>query len=441
MSTTVSTVLATVVPPVFPVAPDTAPDVLRAAALLTAALTHGEVVCRMESRRGRGRARDAIRADLRADVRAGFRAGACATVQVVWFFAAALLLPGLLSTVVIVVIQGHIWWRADRDRLGGRIFQTAAIVAASQVVSLLVRVVGGQPPVASGVARPTGLVLLALAAFGYWATTSALAAVASALRLPWVVGQPTGARGELICRISALCVGAFVAVAASSQPLMPVVAVLPALALHRIGLIPQLRDAASTDAKTGLLNYAGWQAHASRTLARIDQAHSSAYLAIIDLDRFKRVNDLYGHLAGDAVLQAVARVLRSATRGRDIVGRFGGEEFVVLLPHATVQDALAVARRIRQGVAVLSVGGHQARIADLTVSIGMSGYPGDGLDLEQVLEAADGALYQAKRDGRNRMVLATTTHGPDRRPRAAVVAGDGDGTDRVEQRLGLLDPR
>ena len=105
----------------------------------------------------------------------------------------------------------------------------------------------------------------------------------------------------------------------------------PVLVLHRAVLVHQLAEAARTDLKTGLLNAAAWHTQAERALSRNRRDDSPRGVLVLDLDHFKRVNDTYGHLAGDNVLVAVADALRGEVRDRDLVGRFGGEEFVVLL--------------------------------------------------------------------------------------------------------------
>ncbi|WP_052026081.1 GGDEF domain-containing protein [Amycolatopsis vancoresmycina] len=127
---------------------------------------------------------------------------------------------------------------------------------------------------------------------------------------------------------------------------------------------------------------------------------------MLDLDHFKRVNDTHGHLAGDDVLRAVARAVRGEVRIYDAVGRFGGEEFVVLLPGIGQGHSAAVAERIRDAVASLAVetaGGR--RIDGLSVSIGVAVHPAAGSGVDEVLGAADKAVYEAKHTGRNRVCV------------------------------------
>ena len=132
---------------------------------------------------------------------------------------------------------------------------------------------------------------------------------------------------------------------------------------------------------------------------------------MVDLDHFKKVNDVYGHLAGDAVLKAVAETISGQIRGYDSVGRFGGEEFVVLLPGMSEEDGVRVAERIRHAVTQLAVEapveGATTVIRNLSASIGVSTFPAAGDDIEPLLLAADAALYKAKNSGRNQVVSST----------------------------------
>ena len=130
---------------------------------------------------------------------------------------------------------------------------------------------------------------------------------------------------------------------------------------------------------------------------------------MIDLDHFKSVNDTYGHLIGDDVLRAVAQCVADQVRQQDSVGRFGGEEFVALLPATGQEEAAFIAERIRQAVSRLQIsipGPPEAQVNGLTVSIGVANYPTNGDDIPDVLRTADTALYQAKADGRDRVVNA-----------------------------------
>jgi two-component system cell cycle response regulator len=128
--------------------------------------------------------------------------------------------------------------------------------------------------------------------------------------------------------------------------------------------------------------------------------HYELSVAVVDIDRFKSVNDTHGHSAGDAVLQEVARRLAAAARVEDVVGRWGGEEFIVILPHCGVEGAAVVAERIREEVSATPVRWNGSVSIPVTVSVGCTGGGDDGL-----IERADAALYAAKKAGRNTTVV------------------------------------
>ena len=133
-------------------------------------------------------------------------------------------------------------------------------------------------------------------------------------------------------------------------------------------------------------------------------------LLLADIDHFKVVNDTYGHVLGDKVIRAVAHVLRSSIKGRDVAARLGGEEFAILLPQTSLTGAAAVAEQIRGTVAqgrICRPDGNES-IGQVTLSVGVAvAKPGD--TLEALLERADAAMYTAKRAGRNRISVATDT--------------------------------
>jgi len=125
----------------------------------------------------------------------------------------------------------------------------------------------------------------------------------------------------------------------------------------------------------------------------------------MDLDHFKRFNDEYGHEVGDRILRQFAKTITAAMRETNLAARFGGEEFVILLPDTGAKACLVVAERIRQAVARMLVPPGTDKPLQLTVSLGIAVYPDHGQTLEEVLNACDKALYESKRSGRNRTTL------------------------------------
>jgi diguanylate cyclase (GGDEF)-like protein len=175
----------------------------------------------------------------------------------------------------------------------------------------------------------------------------------------------------------------------------------------------QLVNASRIDSKTGLLNAGTWEREATAEVARAVRTRTPLALALVDIDHFKSVNDTFGHLAGDRALKAVARTFQLFLREYDLIGRFGGEEFALLLPHTSALDAYGIAERIRDHIAIspLDMGDlPDGRHVRVTVSIGVAalGAPWDtltGSQITDLLAAADRALYQAKRAGRNQVCV------------------------------------
>uniref|UniRef100_UPI0004DEEB35 GGDEF domain-containing protein n=1 Tax=Sciscionella sediminilitoris TaxID=1445613 RepID=UPI0004DEEB35 len=179
---------------------------------------------------------------------------------------------------------------------------------------------------------------------------------------------------------------------------------------HRSVLVKELEDKAVRDPKTGLLNAIAWRQQTERELARATRTGRPFGVIMVDLDHFKHVNDTHGHPAGDDVLIAVADILRDETRRYDTAGRYGGEEFVILLPENTPSTVHTIAERIRTRISELAVhttGEHgPVELNDLTASLGVANYPADAVTVDDLVHVADTALYAAKRNGRNRVVTS-----------------------------------
>ena len=211
-----------------------------------------------------------------------------------------------------------------------------------------------------------------------------------------------------LCEISAglMLAGAATVSWALILPALPLVIVLQRSFRHA-----QLLSQARVDAKTGLLNAAAWRTEAAVQLAHAQRTGTPLAVAIADLDHFKAINDTYGHLTGDAALAAAAEILRRQLRPYDLIGRFGGEEFSILLPNASSAEAVQVAERLRATLAGEPLpGAYSHDPLQITVSIGVAAteHPADR-DLTDLLAAADAALYQAKSDGRNAVRLSGDT--------------------------------
>jgi len=181
-----------------------------------------------------------------------------------------------------------------------------------------------------------------------------------------------------------------------------------ALALDNVRVLNEMQRLAVTDPLTGLYNRRHFFDVAQTELERSRRYHHSMSIIILDVDHFKRVNDSFGHMVGDEVLRSLARTSLASLRKVDIMGRYGGEEFVVMLPETNLTSACVMAERLRSQVASMRVGSDRG-VVSITISIGVAGFDGKTeIDLDTLLNRADQALYRAKGSGRNRYCLWET---------------------------------
>ena len=187
-----------------------------------------------------------------------------------------------------------------------------------------------------------------------------------------------------------------------AQMVIVVAATLGLLWIEVRQMQAELERVAFTDALTGLPNRRATLARFREELARASRHGTPLALAVLDVDHFKEFNDRHGHLAGDAVLAHVARVLQEASRREDVLGRLGGEEFVMLLPGHDAASATEAAARLARGVSESPVH-HEGATLGVTLSGGVAGVPEDGRDWDSAFATADKRLYAAKQSGRNRI--------------------------------------
>jgi diguanylate cyclase len=160
---------------------------------------------------------------------------------------------------------------------------------------------------------------------------------------------------------------------------------------------------ASTDPLTGVANRLVFEQHIAESCLRAARSGAPSSLLVLDIDRFKQINDSFGHAAGDRALRIVAEQLRAGLRSDDLLARYGGEEFVVVLADADGEAAMRTAESLRRRIENLGFHGQQ-RPVRITLSCGVTMLRGDDTP-ETAFERADGALYRAKRGGRNRCEL------------------------------------
>ena len=346
-----------------------------------------------------------------------------------WWLPAALLLPPEYALLGPVLIGAYTHWRARQGPLYWRAFTAAALGLAGAASSLLFQSLFSLAhPHGPWLHDPVMVVGAACCAALFVLVNAVLVALAGRAARPgvsrpdvswpggsWPSGSwPTVSRTSatrdfesLLVDAAGLCAGVLVTIACTLSWVMLVVALPPVILLQRSLLHQQLRAAAQSDPKTGLLNAVAWQREAEQRIGRARRLGVAAGILLVDIDHFKRVNDTYGHLAGDDLLAATASTLGQHVRACDVLGRFGGEEFVAVLPGAGQQEACHIAERLRGRVREIAVPARGATSPDdtvtVTVSIGVAALGLDGEDLFELLAAADAALYRAKKSGRDRV--------------------------------------
>ncbi|GAB3869366.1 GGDEF domain-containing protein [Kibdelosporangium lantanae] len=332
----------------------------------------------------------------------------------VWVFAAVIDLPPSLAGLVVIVTYAHLWVRVQR-KMGTRpvhrvVFSTAMMMASAYIAEGTIAAGWGLQRTYAWTGSVTTTFVVLIGALVFLTVNSVLVAIAASLH-----GRPSHVLvswPDLALEVATLCLGSMAALALAQVPYLVILVMPPLLVLHRAVLVKQLEELAITDQKTGLLNATAWHEAAKSELSRAIRQRSCFGVLMVDLDYFKRVNDTYGHLAGDEVLKAIARLLKDEIRDYDSAGRFGGEEFAVLIPDSTAQDVVATAERLRHRVTELEIvaptDNGETVISGLTASIGVAIFPNSGTTLEQLMLTADSAVYTAKSNGRNQVVTLST---------------------------------
>lgn len=164
----------------------------------------------------------------------------------------------------------------------------------------------------------------------------------------------------------------------------------------------RLKQLTKTDFLTQLFNRGHWEENLIQEFKRLQRYAHTSTLLMCDIDHFKRINDTYGHAAGDVVIQAIAEAVRQTLRATDIAGRYGGEEYAVLLVDTALDDAAVLAERLRQSVEAMLINYNEHKIK-VTLSLGIAQYNAEMKEHRQWIEASDKALYRSKANGRNQV--------------------------------------
>ncbi|HEX6358562.1 GGDEF domain-containing protein [Actinophytocola sp.] len=340
------------------------------------------------------------------------------TVQIdlvgIWSFAGVVVLPIHLAMLAIVLSRTQRWFVARRP-LYRYIFSTSSVllaaVATHETVTAFGPRVWSQLDVTGSITAFGILMLAGLVYFASQAVVIGAGAILLSTTRPTLRGV-LGTKEDNELEVLTIALGTVGAILLVNVPATLVIMVAVGVIANNIAEVRQLQVDVRTDSKTGLLNMRGWREVAEREMNRANRDDLPCALLMVDLDHFKNINDTWGHPAGDDVLEYVAHALRSATRPSDVIGRFGGEEFVLLLPDADTEEASAAGERIRQKISELHVPttdkrGGPVAISERTTSIGVAVYPVHASALDSLLQKADAAVYEAKEGGRNQVRMAT----------------------------------
>lgn len=224
------------------------------------------------------------------------------------------------------------------------------------------------------------------------------------------VCMPLTAHGETLGVITVECPGIEVATQAElRESTLSSLGEMAAMAIAGLKMRHKLESQSIRDGLTGLFNRTFMEVALEREMSRASRQGKQVAVMMVDIDHFKQFNDSFGHEAGDVVLREVAESMRLGVRGEDIVCRYGGEEFIVIMPEITTGAAMERAELLRRIVSDLALRYHGQPLRQVTISVGLAMFPENSNDADELLRSADHAMYAAKHRGRNRVVMADAT--------------------------------
>lgn len=231
------------------------------------------------------------------------------------------------------------------------------------------------------------------------------------VKLAFRLGPVESELVAIVEKLSQLTFGILCATLWATSPALVLLLLPIGITLQRAVVFRTVERASQTDPKTGLLNDRAFRDLATQELTRAARTAQSLALLMLDLDHLREVNNTHGHLVGDLVIRRIADVLRATLRDLDVAGRFGGEEFAVVLPSTTATEAGRVAERIRTAFAAEPIAAPSGPLS-VSVSIGVAAAEADSDNLDDVMRRADKVLYEAKRAGRNQVRVHGIAAGP-----------------------------
>jgi diguanylate cyclase (GGDEF)-like protein len=370
--------------------------------------------------------------------KAGEQGGMIKDVQGVWELPVAILLPPLYALIAPIMRIALMQWRVRRAPPYRRVFSSASIGlsygAASVTFHGLSRVFPAVPGETLGRSTVWTLLVLVAVLVKSVLNKAIITTAVKATDPGATIRAEVFGREPLYNDVAEICISVLVTYGVAGNPLLAPAALPVVTLLQRSLRHVQLVNDSRADSKTGLLNAATWEREATTEVIRAVRTRTPLAIAVLDIDRFKVINDTYGHLVGDQVLKELARSLDSVLRDYDRAGRFGGEEFSLLLPQTRAVDAFRIAERVRASIADLSIivpgatGGERVHV---TVSIGVAALDsGCKREYSELMAAADAALYRAKAGGRDQVQMISTTRGLSAISGADDAARNNDGSAR-----------
>jgi diguanylate cyclase (GGDEF)-like protein len=351
--------------------------------------------------------------------KAGEQGGVIKDVQGVWELPVAILLPPLYALIAPIVRITLVQLRVRQAPVYRRVFSCASIGLSYGAASMTFhRLSGMMTSTTGGTLRHSLIWTLLVAVTVLVRTVLNKAMIMTAVKgtnpaakiLKDIFGRESLYNDAAETSISVLVTYGVAGNIFLAPVALPVVTLLQRSLRHA-----QLVTDSRADSKTGLLNAATWERESTAEVSRAVRTKTPLALALLDIDKFKAVNDTYGHLVGDQVIKEIARTLNGLLRDYDLAGRFGGEEFSLLLPQTRAVDAFRIAERVRANIAALSIiapgvtGGERLQV---TVSIGVAALDsGSKREYSELMAAADAALYRAKAGGRDQVQMISTTRG------------------------------
>ena len=334
-------------------------------------------------------------------------------LQSVWYLAIAVTLPPWYALAAPIPLAVHKLWRTRRMLVYRRVFSHAAIGLAYGLASVIFHslpasVVGTSP----GTGRHALYWVLAVAACGMIGTLVNYGFILVAIRLSDPdarIRDLVGSRESLTSDVLELSLAVALALVVAINPVLMALALPTVVLCRRYLMQAQLLAQARIDAKTGVLNAGTWQREAAAEFYRALRSDAPLALVMVDIDHFSSVNDTAGLEAGDRVLQGIARTVTQNLQGPGLVGRFGGEQFAILLPQTGETEARQMAERLRDHIAgepiAIEDGTRAGFVFRLTVSIGIAILDRSRRALAELIGAADNALSEAKTTGRNKVCV------------------------------------